>query len=92
MLEGEAADVPDYGDAGDLSLHLAGHQLEEDVGRGVELLHGDGVGVPPPCGRVTAVIELLHITEFTVRLFSQKCRSMAKVGQQNRKRKFFPNN
>ena len=59
MLEGEAADVPDYGDAGDLSLHLPGHQLEEDVGRGVELLHGDRVRVPPPCARVTAGTKLL---------------------------------
>ena len=73
MLEGEAADVPDYGDAGDLSLHLAGHQLEEDVGRGVELLHGNRVGVPPPCYRVREVTKLLDKTELRVRLFDQKC-------------------
>ena len=65
MLEGEAADVPDYGDAGDLSLHLSGHQLEEDVGRGVELLHGNRVRVPPPCWRVRDVTKLLNRTELT---------------------------
>ena len=46
MLESEATDVVDHGNAGYLGADLPCHQLQQHVGRGVVLLHRDCVGVP----------------------------------------------
>ena len=46
MLEPEATDIINHGDTCNLSLDLPGHQLHEDIGRGIELLHRHSFRVP----------------------------------------------
>ena len=46
MLEPKATDIINHGDPGYLSLDLPGHELHEDIGRGIELLHRNSVRVP----------------------------------------------
>ena len=46
MSKTEAFAVQDDSEAGDLGLHLAGDDLQEDVGGGEPVLHWNQAGVP----------------------------------------------
>ena len=46
VTEPEPADIVDDGDPRDLRLDLPGHHLQQDVGRGIEVLKTDSVWVP----------------------------------------------